>query len=122
MTITTNRYLRSGFYSTQTDNDGNVLTDPITFEFNQFLEFMRDKRAKVITITEVNEGAPESISFDEYGTHEFWWVILFVNRIQDPINELTAGTRIAIPFLSDIEAFRQGREAGKNRSETVILK
>jgi hypothetical protein len=122
MAVITNRYLRSNFYSTQTDNDGTVLTDPVTFKFNLFADFMRDKRAKVVTITSANEGSPELISYQHYGTHEFWWVIMFINRIQDPINELTPGTRIAIPFLSDIEAFRQSREAVSNRGESVILR
>ena len=46
---------------------------------------------------------------------------MFVNRLQDPVNEFTAGTQIAIPRLKDIEEFRQSQSSGQTRGETVIL-
>ena len=30
---------------------------------------------------------PETISYDEYGTTEFWWIILAVNKIVDPFHD-----------------------------------
>ncbi|NNK83727.1 MAG: hypothetical protein HKO92_11440 [Flavobacteriaceae bacterium] len=115
-------YNRTNFFDTQTDNNGIVSSDPIAFDFKEFFEFMRTKRIKQRRISESEEGAPDLISFQEYGSEQYWWVIMLINKIQDPINELTAGTLLAIPRLSDVEEFRQSRISAQTRGQTVILR
>lgn len=117
-----NRYDRKNFFGTMTDDNDIVLTDPIQYDFQEFLEFMRNKNVRVIRLEEHNAYAPELISYLEFGTHEFWWVICYLNKIQDPINELEPGIEIAIPFLSDIEEFRQSRTSASTRGQSVILR
>jgi len=116
------RYSRDNFYGTMTDTDGEVLTDPIQYEFQAFIEFMRNKDVKVRRLSESDEKIPDLISYVEYGTHEFWWVICYINKIQDPINELEAGLEIAIPFIKDIEEFRQSQASANTRGQAVILR
>lgn len=115
-------YNRTNFFETQTDSDGIISVDPVAWDFKEFFEFMRTKRVKQRRISAAEEGAPELISFEEYGDEQYWWVIMFINKIQDPINELTAGTLIAVPLLRDVEEFRQSRISAQTRGEAVILR
>lgn len=115
-------YNRANFLGTQTDSNGVVSTDPINFEFQEFLEFMRSKRVNQTRISASQEGAPDLISWEAYGTQQYHWVVMLVNKIQDPINELTAGTLIALPDLADIEEFREIRNSSSTRGQTVLLR
>ncbi len=120
--MTNNSYTRSNFFDIMVDNNGVESIDPVSFEFVEFFEFMRSKIIKTRRIKESEEGAPDLISFQEYGDEQYWWVILYINKIQDPINELTAGTLIAIPRISDIEEFKNNRASTNTRGEAVILR
>lgn len=120
--MTTPTYDRAKFFGEVIDEDGITSTDPLDFEFSNLIEFLRTKKVKIRRISSAEEGAPDLISFQEYGNDQYWWVILLVNRIQDPINELVAGDEIAIPRLQDIEEFRQSQSSGSTRGETVILR
>lgn len=115
-------YTRSNFLDIMTDNDGIQSIDPISFDFNEFFEFMRSRIIKTRRIKESEEGAPDLISFQEYGDDQYWWIIMYINKIQDPINELTAGTVIAIPRISDIEEYKNNRASSNTRGEAVILR
>lgn len=115
-------YNRADYLRTQTDSNNIVSSDPVAWDFNEFLEFMRTKRVKQRRISSAEEAAPELISWQEYGDEQYWWLILYVNKIQDPINELTAGTLLAIPRLSDVEEFRQSRISANTRGESVTLR
>ena len=116
------RFNRANFFDTMTNEENEVLTDPVSFFFNDFIEYMRDKDVLIKRIAEADEGAPDLISFKYYGTEEYWWIICFINKIQDPMNELVAGTRIAIPFLKDVEEFKQKIATSKSRGQSVILR
>ena len=120
--MTQQAYNRANFFGTQTDNSGTISTDPVAFDFVEFFEFMRTKRVKQRRISAAEEGSPDLISFQEYGSEQYWWVIMFINKIQDPINELTAGTLIAVPLLRDVEEFRQSRISAQTRGQAVILR
>lgn len=115
-------YNRANFFGTSVNNDGVEVLDPIDFEFQSFIEFMRSKKVKRKRISESLAGAPDLISYQEYGDHQYWWVIVYINEISDPMNELVAGLEIAIPQLKDIEEFRQSRISASTRGEAVILR
>ena len=115
-------YNRTNFLETQTDNDGVVSSDPVAWDFVEFLEFMRTRRVKQRRISSAEEGQPDLIAWQEYGDDQYWWVIMYINKIQDPINELTAGTLIAVPLLRDVEEYRQSRVAAQTRGQSVILR
>jgi hypothetical protein len=48
---------------------------------------------------------PDMISFNVYGTVKYWWLLMFVNGIFDPFNDLSAGQRLTIPNILDIYDF-----------------
>jgi hypothetical protein len=48
------------------------------------------------------EYRPDSISFKIYGHHQYWWLLMAYNDIQD-INALTSGRSIKYPSQADLE-------------------
>lgn len=42
------------------------------------------------------------IAFKEYGDKDYWWVIGLYNGIIDPIQDLTPGTLLQLPSITDI--------------------
>ena len=49
-----------------------------------------------MVITKGSEYRPDLVSFDEYGTIDFWWKIMEVNGIKD-ILDFAAGRNIRLP-------------------------
>ena len=48
-------------------------------------------------------GRPDLISYKYFGIIDYWWIILKVNEIDDPWNDLIMGNQIIIPDANDIE-------------------
>lgn len=48
------------------------------------------------------ENRPDLLSYDLYGTPNFWWVFMIVNpdRIKDPIYDFKAGLTVFCPTMS----------------------
>jgi len=49
-----------------------------------------------------NEGKPDKLSYDLYGSTQFWWIILLYNKLLTDI-ELTSDMTILYPLLSELE-------------------
>ena len=54
-------------------------------------------------VTQDERGAPDLISFREYGNEDFWWHILAYNGICS-YRDVVEGTTLKIPNLGDIVA------------------
>lgn len=54
---------------------------------------------KPITIDNKYNLRPDKLSYDRYGTRDFWWVfqVLNMDKIRDPIYDFTTGTLIYAP-------------------------
>lgn len=50
-------------------------------------------------------GQPDLISYENYGTEYYWWIICLANNIENPLLDITVGTILKIPHLADIYAF-----------------
>ena len=57
------------------------------------------------TIEQKYDKRPDLYSYEKYGTSKFWWVFLKrnMNVMTDPINDFTAGTKIKVPSLKNLE-------------------
>lgn len=57
-----------------------------------------------ITITKEYENRPDKLSFDLYGTPEFWWVFSVRNRnvLTDPVWDMTVGKKIMVSSYSTL--------------------
>lgn len=66
-----------------------------------------DGTDRAITVKSKYVERPDLLSFDLYGTTDYWWIFAVrnPNTIQDPIFDLQAGTEIFVPTrdrLTDI--------------------
>lgn len=50
---------------------------------------------------------PDLISFENYGTVIYWWVVLLVNGIDNPFTGIEPGMKLKIPSLLDIHGFQR---------------
>ena len=77
--------------------DANAQQYRVSFYTNKFKDLVWNESDKFWTIENGYEYRTDLISKLFYGTAEFDWVIEAANNINDPIKQITAGTRIIIP-------------------------
>lgn len=58
-------------------------------------------------VSSVDIGRPDMISWWNYDTVEYWWIICLANGIENPLTDLTVGTKLKIPNNLDINAFQR---------------
>lgn len=66
---------------------------------------------------------PELISFKNYGTTDFWWVLLMYNGVIDPIAEMQAGIVWGIPSYASIQNMLSSSSVGAastNQIGTIV--
>lgn len=68
----------------------------LTFGTYKKQSFKPSEKDKFTAITKRYEFRPDLLSFDAYGTPDFWWKILEANNISDIYN-FTAGLNIRLP-------------------------
>lgn len=59
------------------------------------------RQERIFTITARLAGKPSLISYEVYGTTELGWLIMQINDILDPFEELYIGREIKIPPLRE---------------------
>ena len=57
------------------------------------------------TVTDPDLLRPDLISYSVYNTVEYWWIIMYCNRIQNPFTDLVSGMILTIPNLLDVFEF-----------------
>jgi len=81
--------------------------EELDFLYNSLSEFTMKYSPTYYRVEESDLPDPALISFRNYGDACFWWVILSVNGIQNPFDELTAGLILIIPNILDIYNFQR---------------
>lgn len=87
--------------------DNQTILDLSNFTFIDLYNNIKSSVANVRLVTDSYAGTPDLISYEEYGTVKYWWIICLANRISDPFKELYAGRYIAIPSLDSINSYYQ---------------
>jgi len=82
-------------------------TEELDFLYNSLSEFTIKYPVTYYRVEESDLPDPALISYRCYGDPYFWWVILSVNGIQNPFDELTAGIILTIPNILDIYNFQR---------------
>ena len=72
---------------------------------NSLARFVMNYPVSYYQIVESDVMRPDMISYKAYGTVNYWWLILYVNDIEDPLNDMVSGTVIKIPNIIDIYSF-----------------
>ena len=61
--------------------------------------------SKRLLITEDMVANLFGISYQEYGTIDYWRVLLYANGLQCPINDISVGMIIDIPDMVSVQSF-----------------
>lgn len=64
----------------------------------------------VIVVQQRHRHRPDLLSYDLYGTADYWWVFLArnIDVIRDPIYDLVPGMELYIPSLDRIKGLSNG--------------
>lgn len=94
---------RSNFYEKVTV-DSQVQLD---FLHNPLSNFEMTYDPDYYRVTGEDDMRPDKISDKMYGTVEFWWVLMLVNDISNPLVDIDPGTVLKIPNRIDIYNFQK---------------
>ena len=94
---------RSDFYK-------KVVVDGVTeldFMNNPLSGFVMSYKPQYYRVASSDLMRPEIISYKCYGSEEFWWIIMLVNNVDNPLLDLIAGQILIAPNKLDIYTFQK---------------
>lgn len=94
---------RTIFYNIITNDN----VDELDFLWNALSEFEMKYAPVYYRVDDSDIPDPALISYRVYGNVGFWWVILVVNKIENPFDELQPGMILKIPNKLDIYDFQK---------------
>jgi len=94
---------RTRFYKKLTVNS----IPQIDFLWNTLISFETNHTKGYYRVKGDETGQPDLISFRLYGTEKYWWIICLVNKIENPLEDIVAGSVIEVPNIRDIYDFYQ---------------
>jgi len=92
---------RTKFYNIATVNGINE----IDHMWSTLSSFKLTYESSYYRLCEEDIGAPDLISKKLYGSEKYWWIILLVNKIHDPYNDMEIGDIIQVPSVFDVYNF-----------------
>lgn len=94
---------RTTFYSKVTVDN----TEELDFLYNSLSDFEMVYEPSYYRVSAGDIGRADLISQKVYGTVKFWWIIMLVNNLDNPIIDIEVGTILTIPHKFDIYAFQK---------------
>ena len=95
---------RTNFFNTV--NIGNGLEyDHLDTTLNRFV---MNYPVEYYRITAGDVMRADLLSYKNYGTVKYWWIICYVNGIQNPLDDIEVGQLVKIPNILDIYSFYKG--------------
>jgi len=92
---------RTKFYNKVTVND----VEQLDFMDNNLSSFTPTGGFGYYRTTIIDKKRPDIISFKNYGTVYYWWLICLHNRLNNPFFDTTIDLVLEIPSLIDIFSF-----------------
>jgi len=102
---------RTNFY-TEVDVGGEKELD---FLWNALSDFEMKYEPRYYRVKHTDLMRPDLISYKNYGTVDFWWVICLVNDIVNPLSDFEEGQVLTIPNQLDIYNFSREFRVRRNR-------
>lgn len=115
-------YCIDNFFKVVTDPNGKDILDPYTFLWTDFPYFLRNSDGLAVRIDASLEGVPDLISWDNYGTHDYWWIIAIANQMVTPDTEIVSGMNLFVPNAADINNFNAQVTARLQQGRLVSLR
>jgi len=101
------------------DLRGTTITDVMSFDLFNLRSSLIGKVVGQHRVTAWTTGAPDLISWLEYGTEDYWHILCLVNGIIDPISEIVPPMVMVIPLQTDINNYIQGTNV---QSRSVLVR
>lgn len=92
---------RTAFYETIDIGNGSEYD----YLHNSLSNFTLLYPVQYYRVSEEDVMRPDLISYKAYGTVQYWWVIMLVNGVQNPLVDLTVGMLLKVPSVLDIYTF-----------------
>lgn len=92
----------------RTDFFNKVLLDGVQeydHLYNNLSKFRMYYPVQYYRVAEDDLMRPDLISFKKYSTISYWWIICYVNDIEDAFHDLEVGMLLIIPNPIDIYSF-----------------
>ena len=93
------------FCNTVTNTDDGVQTQELDFMDSNLEKFSMRYLPVYYRVEDVDLMRPDMISYKSYGSVRYWWIILYINGIEDPFYDLIVGSLLDIPSQLDIYDF-----------------
>ena len=77
----------------------------VDFLYNNISKFVMKYSPGYYRVDESDIMRPDMISYKNYGTVRYWWLLMFINEIEDSFNDLYVGQLLTIPNLLDVYDF-----------------
>jgi hypothetical protein len=93
---------RTNFYNIVTVNG----TQEFDYLQNNLSFFNMTYPVSYYQVTDADLMRPDMISYKNYnGSIDYWWIIMYVNDIDNPFSDLISGNILTIPNILDIINF-----------------
>jgi len=79
--------------------------DELDFLHNSLSRFEMKYPPSYYRVTDQDLMRPDMISYYNYGTVAYWWVICLVNGVHSPLTDLEVGQLLVIPHILDVYEF-----------------
>jgi len=98
---------RTIYYEKQNVVSGATETVIPEFDYlnNNLSNFVMNYDPSYYTVKEDDKARPDLISYKTYRTVSYWWLICYVNEIQNPFLDVYVGQLMVIPNILDIYDF-----------------
>lgn len=94
---------RTDFYNIQA-NDG---INEFDYLYNNLTQFEMKYRKSYYRIEGKDIMRPDLISYRIFGTIDYWWLIMMINGIENPLKDMVVGDLLEIPNVLDIYEFQK---------------
>jgi len=95
--------IRTNFYNIQRNDD----IDEYDYLYNNLTKFKMNYSVSYYRVEQGDLMRPDLISYKIYGTIVYWWLIMMINGIQNPLKDMEVGTLLQIPDILDIYDFQK---------------
>ena len=96
---------RTKFYNETIVEVNGVDITELDFLHNTLSSFEMTHTPSYYRVDEHDIARPDIISFENYGTVRYWWIVCLVNNITNPFTGFAIGDILTIPHTSDIYVF-----------------
>ena len=114
-------YSMDNYFKTAVDPNGKTILDPYTFLWTDFPYYLRNSDGLAVRINAALVGVPDLISWNTYGSHDYWWMISIANQMVNPESEIIPGMNLFVPTATDVGAFNSLVTARQQQGRLVSL-